>query len=67
MWEKLGSLDSKNSEETVHERAVEDLLAAEDVMFSVVSPRQFDGAYRNGFEYKYVCAPRGSGICDLGE
>lgn len=54
MWEKLRILDSKNSEETVHERAVEDLLAAEDVIFSGVSPRQFHGAYRNEFEYKYV-------------
>lgn len=32
MWERLRSLDSKNSEETVRERAVEDLLAAEDVI-----------------------------------
>lgn len=66
MWEKLRSLDSKNSEETVRERAVEDILAAEEVIFSGVSPRQFDGTW-NGFEYKYVCAPGGGRRCDLGE
>lgn len=61
MWEKLRSLDSKNSEETVRERAVEDLLAAEDVIIFPLF-RRGNSMVPTGMELSInmCCAPGGS-------